>query len=530
MQFNANSAFSDPFQCDELLNRLEGLPLAISQAGAFLKESGMKVEDYIESYDRKFEILVNNEPAEQLLQYHGSIWTTWVISFDEIRRKKDDGMAAANLLVLWSCLDNKDLWYELFSGATFGQHKGTLPSWMMHIASDQLNFSKAMRLLRRYSLIEEVNELGSYSIHPVVHKWAYYYFYDDICKTMGCTAIILLGATVEKILSSSDMEALDRILPHVQSCVERSSEKERGQVHDSGDKGKLENDHVREIAYLLALSLLTDVCRSFVPLNAAFEGDEKVFQGSDETPSSSDTRKQKLDLLKGIGYQGQFRLEEATQLVEQAFEGLRESPDSVSRLKAMKFLGEFYLYQGRTGDARRIITTAREECESKLDSINPLRFELLFSQAVLCLAEDELDEATATMESARQQIEEKLGPTHELNRIAMNRLGFLYAITDQRKGLRKLRNRVFHMKNSLNVDIILRLTALVVPEGKLAEAYKVYKETQNASGARKDGDNLGNGLASYFMILSRKLAAEERDVPDIEDECKSLCGAMKAFF
>ena len=347
MQLNANPALSDSVQCDELLNRLGGLPLAIAQAGAFLRESQMKLELYIELYDRDFKGLVNDEPGEQLLHYHGSIWTTWVISFNEIRSKTDDGMAAANLLIIWSCLDNKDLWYELFSGATLEKHKGTFPSWMItYIASDQLNFSNAMKLLRRYSMIEEVEQLGSYSLHPVVHKWAYHYFYGEISKTMGCIATILTGRIVEKFTTSCDMAAVYRTLTHVESCVERIFKKERGQIHDSGDKGKLENEKVREIAYILALSILSHVHRSFMIFNTGFNGDQKVSQWSDNTLSSSDPRKYKLNLLRGMMYHRQFRPEEATHLVEQALEGLRESSDSESRLKGMKLLGEIFLFQG----------------------------------------------------------------------------------------------------------------------------------------------------------------------------------------
>ena len=531
MQLNANFVFSDAVRYDKLLNRLEGLPLAIAQAGAFLKESRMIVEDYIKSYDRKFERLTNDEPNKQLLQYHGSIWTTWVISFDEIRSKNDAGMAAANLLVLWSCLDNKDLWYELFSGATLEQHKGTLPSWMMtHIARDRLGFTKAMQLLRRYSMIEENSESGSYSIHPVVHKWAYHYFHDEIRKTMGCTATILIGRTVEKFTKSCNMAAVYRTLPHVKLCVKRVFKKERGKAHDSGDKGELENGNVREIAHLLAFSLMSHVHRSFMIFGTGFNGHEKGCQWSDNTLSSSDPRKHKLNLLRAMVHQRQYRLEEATQLVEQSLEGLRESPDCESRLKGMKFLGELYLYQGRTSDARRMIETALAECESNLDSIDSLRFGLILSQAVLCLEEGDFDKATATMESAQQQIKEKLGPTHELKSLVLYRLAILYAITNQRTGLQRLRDQGLQLHDGLNLDIILRLTTLLMPKAKLAETHKVYKETQNASGPRKDGDDVGNRLANYFTILIRETAAEVTDLSDIEDVSKSLCGAMRAIF
>ena len=240
----------------------------------------MKIETYIQSYDCKFEKLVNDESGEQLLHYRRSIWTTWVISFDEIRSKGDAGMAAANLLILWSCLDNRDLWYELFSGATFERHERTFPSWMTHIASDlsnfflprmihiasdqsnsfpswmthiasdQLKFSKAMTLLRRYSMIEEVNESGSYSIHPVVHKWAYHYFHNEICEKMGLTAIILMRETLLSTVSfnpvgslSFHIESLFRLIPHVKSFLEK--------ISTLRDNGRLQNEHIQEFALTL---------------------------------------------------------------------------------------------------------------------------------------------------------------------------------------------------------------------------------------------------------------------------------------
>ena len=259
MHFDANSVFLDSVQRDRLLIRLGGLPLAIAQAGAFLKESQLKLEDYIDCYDRKFERLVNDGPEEQLLAYHGSIWTTWVISFDEIRGQNDAGMAAANLLILWSCLDNKDLWYELFSGATLEEHKETFPSWMTkHIARDQLDFSKAMTLLHRYSMIEETNCLGSYSLHPVVHKWAYHYFHDEICQTIGPTAVMLVKNSSMGYLSFNDkaslscnaVEPLYRLIPHVKSVFEK--------ISSLTDNSRLRLEHRREFACIL--DLFAHVC------------------------------------------------------------------------------------------------------------------------------------------------------------------------------------------------------------------------------------------------------------------------------
>jgi tetratricopeptide (TPR) repeat protein len=43
----------DPVEGDELLNLLDGLPLAISQAAALLQERGVKASIYIKYYKEK---------------------------------------------------------------------------------------------------------------------------------------------------------------------------------------------------------------------------------------------------------------------------------------------------------------------------------------------------------------------------------------------------------------------------------------------------------------------------------------------
>ena len=43
-----------------------------------------------------------------------SVWTTWAISYKAVLDKDE---AAAHLLLLWSFLDNKDLWHGLFAAA-----------------------------------------------------------------------------------------------------------------------------------------------------------------------------------------------------------------------------------------------------------------------------------------------------------------------------------------------------------------------------------------------------------------------------
>src|SRR5438045_2575379 len=110
--------FADAAQSEQLFRLLDGLPLAIAQAGAFLQESRVGLGTYLEFYKQQWKELMEsrNWADSPLHDYPGrSVWTTWVISYNAIR---DQHKATANLLLLWSFLDNKDLWYGLFAEAS----------------------------------------------------------------------------------------------------------------------------------------------------------------------------------------------------------------------------------------------------------------------------------------------------------------------------------------------------------------------------------------------------------------------------
>lgn len=159
-----------------MLDLLDGLPLAIAQAGAYLQESGVGLVTYLKFYEQQWsELMESGSVTDAPLQDYPdrSVWTTWAISYQAIH---DKHKATANLLLLWSFLDNKDLWHGLFAEACRDTVVAKMLSrWIGDIASSELEFSWAMQLLCNYSLIEEVEELASYATHPVVHRWAYHY-------------------------------------------------------------------------------------------------------------------------------------------------------------------------------------------------------------------------------------------------------------------------------------------------------------------------------------------------------------------
>lgn len=203
-------------ECETLLCLLDDLPLAIAQAGAFIQESGVEIGLYIEFYELQFEKLMDR--GDNILQdYHSSVWTTWTISYNEIRKRD---YCTANLLLLWSLLDNKDLWHGLFAAACNASAliARLLRDWIGDIAIDELEFVRAMTPLRNYSLIEDIGPGTVYSTHPVVHKWAYHFQDHNSLAELAHLAVMVVGSVVPSSAEEEYWALQGRLLPHARAC------------------------------------------------------------------------------------------------------------------------------------------------------------------------------------------------------------------------------------------------------------------------------------------------------------------------
>ena len=131
------------------------LPLALEQAGAYIKESGITLSGYLTRF-RKYqaEMLKRGKPVD----YLDTVATTWNISFQAVKAKSQAG---ADLLVLCSFLAPDDIPRSLIAGGA--EH---FPEPLASVAADELELDCAMAELRRYSLI--TGDGDSFSMHQLV--------------------------------------------------------------------------------------------------------------------------------------------------------------------------------------------------------------------------------------------------------------------------------------------------------------------------------------------------------------------------
>ena len=80
------------------MNLLQGLPLAIDQAGSYMRETGTNALEYIKLYEETWEELMTQQHQFSAQGATApSILTIWMVSFNDLQKKCQE---AANLLIL----------------------------------------------------------------------------------------------------------------------------------------------------------------------------------------------------------------------------------------------------------------------------------------------------------------------------------------------------------------------------------------------------------------------------------------------
>ncbi|KAK5203135.1 hypothetical protein LTR96_011434 [Exophiala xenobiotica] len=145
-----------------LVQRLDGHPLALATAGAFLGESAVSFGQYLRQYEARWRVI---DSMEELPDYPSrTLYSTWDLSFTQIQQQNP---RAAHLLRFLAYFDAQDVWFGLFGA---GPREGQ-PTWFTALVGDEFVFEDAMRILTRFCLVEAHHQTGSYSLHACVHDW-----------------------------------------------------------------------------------------------------------------------------------------------------------------------------------------------------------------------------------------------------------------------------------------------------------------------------------------------------------------------
>ncbi|GHG20418.1 MULTISPECIES: FxSxx-COOH system tetratricopeptide repeat protein [Amycolatopsis] len=143
---------------DLIAEKLGDLPLAIEQAAAWLAETGMPAQDYLDLFDVKVtEILDTAAPND----YEVSVAAAWNVSFDELSSRSP---AAHQLLQVCAFFAPEPISRSLFTGV----REVSIAPELDAALRDPMRLARAIRDVNRYSLAKIDHRSNTLLLHRLV--------------------------------------------------------------------------------------------------------------------------------------------------------------------------------------------------------------------------------------------------------------------------------------------------------------------------------------------------------------------------
>ncbi|TIA07715.1 purine and uridine phosphorylase [Aureobasidium pullulans] len=402
----------DESAADTLLEKLSGLPIALTQAGAYIRQTGVSVAEYMDHYNSTWQQLMEKQD-EYCLQEDSerSVLTTWKISYEQVRSRSE---GASNLLKLWSFLYADDLWYDLVAcSKTLASHV-VVPKWLLLLAENKLEFNRAMGLLIKYSLVESKMETRSYAMHSVLHSWCLHVAQHDSEKgDFRRLASCIVGQAMPPLEMDEFWILQRRLLPHAQTIMRFVEDEKNAKLSID------EYDAFAQLAY--SFRVQNRYAEAEKMYERALAGKEVVL-GPDHTST--------LDTIfnSGIAYLTQGRLPATEGMLRRALVGQERAsgPEHISTLATVRGLGNVYQAQGRLAEAEEMYEKALAGFEFALGPEHPSTLDSLNTMGVVFTAQNRLADAEKMFERVLTGYEKIHGQEHTRTLQAVNNMGLLY--------------------------------------------------------------------------------------------------------
>jgi tetratricopeptide (TPR) repeat protein len=327
--------------------RLDGHPLALATAGAFLKQSAVSFAEYLQQYDAKWQVV---DSMDELPDYPTrTLYTTWNLSFIQIER---ENMRAACLLKLFAYLDNQDIWYDLLGGAS---KESNLSPWFLDVVSDRFTFEDAIGVLKRFCLVEAHYQTGSYSLHVCVHDWTLNGLSRGIDLDLYQLALDCIVCHIIGDWQNLSSQKYSRFTPHA-SRLGHSRFLKCPDLQHLFQKESYKIASIAELLYRKGQFIATESIQQLL-----LAGQEAAL-GAEHTSI--------LDTVHNLGllYRNQGKLADAEKMYERALRGYEAAlgAEHTSTLCIVNNLGLLYYNQGKLADAEKMYERALRGYEKAL--------------------------------------------------------------------------------------------------------------------------------------------------------------------
>jgi tetratricopeptide (TPR) repeat protein len=194
----------------EISQLMDGLPLALDQAGSYIEETQCGLFRYLDLYQRRRAELLKRR-GQSSFDHPESVTTTFSLSFEKVQQANT---VAAELLKLLTFFYPNDIPEEIiFKGSS------DLGPVLQPAANDPLAFNEAIGALLTYSLLRRDPDIQTITIHRLIQA-VLYDMMDEEMRHMWAERAV---RAVNKVFPDVDFitwSLYQRYLPHAHTCAE----------------------------------------------------------------------------------------------------------------------------------------------------------------------------------------------------------------------------------------------------------------------------------------------------------------------
>ncbi|MGZ6367019.1 MAG: FxSxx-COOH system tetratricopeptide repeat protein [Ktedonobacteraceae bacterium] len=526
----------------KISEEMDGHPLALDQAGAFIAETGCTVGEYLDFYHKRRDRLLH-ERGRKTFGHPSSLASTILLSFELLEQVNP---VAANMLRMCAFLHPDDIPEELFTNGDFA-----LPETFHPVASDAYFLAEAMGALVRYSFLQQRAEEKTVSVHRLVQEVIKGRMNDEM-QFDWVRHVILVVAQALPRLERATWKQYQRYISHAILCLQLIEE---WQMYQETTVSLM----IRVGAYLHEIASYTraePICRRALQLaqtivepehllvilathNVAmlyerwgdYEQAESYYLEAISACSRS-TEPNTLttaNILNGLAhlYMLRGKYAQAESAVKQALSA-RESivgPDDPMIASSLSKLAELYSIRRQFVLAEPLLQRALAIRE-RWQETDPLALaQCLNSHRVFYVSQGKYRRAMLFCEQAVKLMEQERGPRHpDVANICCNaaevyrRLGEHSQAEHYGKRAMAIIEEAYGAESVQTVPVLYVLAAIDQKQGRYAEAGSLFERaiaiTEEKLGC--EHPSMGYVLSAYALLLREMERYDEAD--ELDDE------------
>ncbi|TRX93584.1 hypothetical protein FHL15_005556 [Xylaria flabelliformis] len=474
-----------------LAEELDGLPLALATAGAYLEQTSVSFGSYLNLYRDSWVRLQTNTP--QLGSYADrTLYSTWELSYNKIRQRNEN---AAALLRLWAYFNSQDIWLELLQS----DDKHNI-RWIREVTKDELTFTQAVRTLIDYGLVEIHYSKDERSIERRLFQHAAKYDAVILDTIIDKQAWIFSNLSILYLKHGKPKEAVEMCRRALTVC-----EKVFGSQHP---------------VTLQTLNNLGIVYIQDGNFEKALEIYQRALQGAEHTLGPNHDLTRVIVCNLGFMFSQQGLLKDAEDIFQRTLQSRENRAGNIDTANEMYSLGLIFEKQGRLNEAENMYQRALKCLEEALGPNQISRVDNVYSPDRIFYDQSKLKDAEDLyiwgIIDRKRMVMVNVSILDIVRRLCsvFRAQGKLEEAEDLYYRALQGKARGVGPMNAVTLDIVSHLGHLLLVQGKLKDAEELYRWTLQGIGKHLGPNHLSTffpvyGLGDVFYARGKPEEAEE---------------------